>query len=386
MGVLNATPDSFSGDGLLATADPVAAAVDQARRMVADGADMLDVGGASSRPGHQPVEPDEEAARVVPIVRAIAAAVPGIPISIDTTSPSVAAAALDAGAHLLNDVWGVAADPAMLRLAAERGVPIVLMHNRGEPRYGNVVTEVVADLQAAIDRAVDAGVAPDALLVDPGFGFGKTPDHNLALLAEPRGVPGPRPAGAARDLAQVDARPAARPAAGPAGRGDGRDDGDGRHGARRHRARPRRPRECAGSARRGRCRSRLATGRLAGRRRRMTDRIVLDGMVFQGTHGVYPEEQKTPQRFEVDVELALNLQPAGLSDNLADTVDYARVFDRCRQIVESTRFNLIEALAEAIAQQILAEFAADEVVVRVRKPEVQLGAVRASRSGGAAPG
>ncbi len=183
MGVLNATPDSFSGDGLLMTADPVAAALDQARRMIADGADMLDVGGASSRPGHQPVEPGEEAARVVPIVRAIAAGVPGIPISIDTTSPSVAAAALDAGAHLLNDVWGVAADPAMLRLAAERAAPIVLMHNRGEPRYGNVVTEVLADLQAAIDRAVAAGVAPGALLVDPGFGFGKTPDHNLALLA-----------------------------------------------------------------------------------------------------------------------------------------------------------------------------------------------------------
>ncbi len=107
----------------------------------------------------------------------------------------------------------------------------------------------------------------------------------------------------------------------------------------------------------------------------MTDRIVLTGMVFQGTHGVYPEEHKTPQRFGVDVEVALNLQPAGQSDNLADTVDYARVFDRCRRIVESTQFNLIEALAEAIAQQILAEFAVDEVVVRVRKPEVQLGAV-----------
>lgn len=105
----------------------------------------------------------------------------------------------------------------------------------------------------------------------------------------------------------------------------------------------------------------------------MSDRIVLDGMAFQGTHGVYPEEHETPQRFEVDVELALNLQPAGLNDDLALTLDYARVFETCRQIVESTRFDLIEALAEAIAHELLAEFAADEVTVRIRKPEVKLG-------------
>lgn len=105
----------------------------------------------------------------------------------------------------------------------------------------------------------------------------------------------------------------------------------------------------------------------------MTDRIVLDGMVFQGTHGVYPDEQQTPQPFEVDVVLALNLQPAGLSDDLAKTIDYGRVFETCRQIVESTRFDLIEALAEAIAHEILAGFPADEVTVRVRKPQVKLG-------------
>ena len=183
MGVLNATPDSFSGDGLLEAPDPVAAAVVQARRMVAEGADLLDVGGASSRPGHTPVPLDAELARVVPIVRAVSAALPGTPISVDTTVPAVAEAALDAGAHLVNDVWGVADDPAMVRLAAARGVPIVLMHNRAEARYRDVVAEVVADLQAALERAIAAGVAWGALIVDPGFGFGKTPDHNLALLA-----------------------------------------------------------------------------------------------------------------------------------------------------------------------------------------------------------
>lgn len=183
MGILNVTPDSFSGDGLLAAADPAAAALAQARRMVADGADLLDIGGASSRPGHAPLEPRLEIGRVVPVIRAVVAALPDTAISIDTTSPAVAEAALDAGAHLLNDVWGVAADPGMVRIAAERGVPIVLMHNRAEPRYRNLVAEVIADLHGALERALAAGVPWERLIIDPGFGFGKTPDHNLALLA-----------------------------------------------------------------------------------------------------------------------------------------------------------------------------------------------------------
>ena len=184
MGVLNVTPDSFSGDGLLGAADPVAAAVAQATRMAADGADVLDIGGASSRPGHVPLAPADEIARVVPVIRAVAAGLPGTPISVDTASPAVAAAALDAGAHLLNDIWGVAEDDGMARLAAERGVPIVLMHNRAEARYRNLVAEIVADLQRAIDRALAVGVPWEHLVVDPGFGFGKTPDHNLALLGD----------------------------------------------------------------------------------------------------------------------------------------------------------------------------------------------------------
>lgn len=190
MGVLNVTPDSFSGDGLLAAgpgtapvADSVGAALAQARAMVADGADLLDVGGASSRPGHGPIAAAEEIARVVPVIAAVTAALPDVPVSIDTTSPSVAAAALDAGARCVNDVWGVAEDAALVRVAAERHVPVVLMHNRSEARYRNLLAEVVADLQRALERALDAGVAWDDLIVDPGFGFGKTPEHNLVLLA-----------------------------------------------------------------------------------------------------------------------------------------------------------------------------------------------------------
>jgi dihydropteroate synthase len=150
--------------------------------MVADGADILDVGGESTRPGHPDVPAADEIARVVPVIAALRKAVPETPISVDTTKPAVAAAAVDAGASLVNDVWGVSSDDALVRLAAERGVPIVLMHNRAEPRYTNLLAEVIGDLQAAIDRALRAGVAWDAIVIDPGFGFGKTAEHNLAVL------------------------------------------------------------------------------------------------------------------------------------------------------------------------------------------------------------
>lgn len=192
MGIVNVTPDSFSGDGLLA-ADVAAGpgpsglleiARRRARSMVDEGADLLDVGGESTRPGHDVVRADDERARVVPIVRALRAALPDTPLTIDTTKPEVAAAALDAGADGINHVWGVAPDDALAHLAAERGVPIILMHNRAEPRYTNLLPEVLADLQAALERALRAGVPWSNLLVDPGFGFGKTPEHNLALLRD----------------------------------------------------------------------------------------------------------------------------------------------------------------------------------------------------------
>jgi dihydropteroate synthase len=184
MGIINVTPDSFSGDGLLASdgADPTAAALAQAQRMVEEGADILDVGGESTRPGHAPVMADDELARVVPVISAIRASLPDVPISIDTTKPPVAEAALDAGAHLINDVWGVSQDDSLVRLAAARGVPYAVMHNRAEPSYDDVVREVVADLEAALDRATGLGVPFDRLIVDPGIGFGKTAAHNLAVL------------------------------------------------------------------------------------------------------------------------------------------------------------------------------------------------------------
>ena len=182
MGILNVTPDSFSGDGLIQRRDPVGAALDQARRMVDEGADLLDIGGESTRPGHTPVEAAEEIGRVVPVIAAVRDALPDVPLSIDTTKVVVAEAALAAGVALLNDVWGVGPDPAMAELPATAGVPLIVMHNRYVARYDDVVAEVVDDLRAALERAERTGVPREHLIVDPGIGFGKTADHNVTLL------------------------------------------------------------------------------------------------------------------------------------------------------------------------------------------------------------
>jgi dihydropteroate synthase len=193
MGIVNVTPDSFSGDGLLGSAavhagSAVEAAVAQAGRMVEQGADILDIGGESTRPGHEPVYAAEEVARVVPVIAAIHAALPQIPISVDTSKVEVAGAALAAGAVLLNDVWGVGRDDAMARLAGERRVPLIVMHNREVARYADFMAELLADLRAALDRAQAVGVPRRNLIVDPGFGFGKTPEHNIEVMRRLREV------------------------------------------------------------------------------------------------------------------------------------------------------------------------------------------------------
>jgi dihydropteroate synthase len=183
MGILNVTPDSFSGDGLQQPGtDPVRRAVDQARRMIDEGADLLDVGGESTRPGHDLVDAHEELRRVLPVVEAIRVALPDVPLSIDTTKPVVATRALDAGADVLNDVAATGRDESMARLAAARRVPLILMHSRTLDAVADVVAEVTRDLGAATDRAIRLGCDPKSLIVDPGIGFGKTAAQNLVLL------------------------------------------------------------------------------------------------------------------------------------------------------------------------------------------------------------
>jgi len=186
MGVVNVTPDSFSDGGTYADPD---AAIAHGLALAAEGADVLDVGGESTRPGASPVPEAVERARVLPVVTALAADA-GVPVSVDTTKASIAAAALGAGASIVNDVSAGLADAAMLGVVAGADAGFVVMHRRGEPRtmqddprYGDVVTEVSDFLVERLDAAREAGVRLDALCADPGIGFGKTEQHNLALLA-----------------------------------------------------------------------------------------------------------------------------------------------------------------------------------------------------------
>lgn len=216
MGILNATPDSFSGDGLLAPvhseernlagkaptkvewAAGVEAALAQARRFLAAGADILDVGGESTRPGAQPLEMEEERQRVVPVIQALATEFPDAIISVDTYKADIAGEALQAGAHMVNDVWGLRADPKLRNAVAQASCPVILMHNRSNPasvevraqlgnayigaEYQDLVEDVKRELMESVALARAAGIADENVILDPGIGFGKKVEHNLELI------------------------------------------------------------------------------------------------------------------------------------------------------------------------------------------------------------
>lgn len=182
MGVINLTPDSFSGDGL---GGDVQAAVELARRFEGEGADFLDIGAESTRPGHCPVSEDEELRRLLPALEAVAARV-AIPVSVDTWKSGVARAALAAGASMINDVWGLQADPDIAAVAAEYGAGLVLMHNQQGYYYADLLEGILGGLRRSVDVALTAGVLRDNLIVDPGIGFGKTADQNIETLRQLR--------------------------------------------------------------------------------------------------------------------------------------------------------------------------------------------------------
>lgn len=204
MGIVNVTPDSFSGDGLAVADGQVSGsafeqqAAAQAAAFVADGADILDIGGESTRPGSVPVTAEIEMARVLPAIRAVRAVAPGTLISVDTYRADVAEAALKAGADWVNDVWGLRMDPRMAGLVAERGCPVVIMHNRSKPKdvaqeqrlggryvgvhYDDLLGDIKTELGQQIDIGLTAGVRPEQIILDPGIGFGKTVAQNLELL------------------------------------------------------------------------------------------------------------------------------------------------------------------------------------------------------------
>ncbi len=198
MGILNVTPDSFSGDGIISKGETVQAALSQADEFLASGADLLDVGGESTRPGSAAVSANEELERVIPVVHALHKTFPNALISIDTYKAQVAEEAIRAGAHIVNDVWGLRADPELAQVAAKYKSPVILMHNRSNPasvdvrerlgnayigsEYQNLIEDVKKELLESVALAKNAGVNESHIVLDPGIGFGKTREHNLELI------------------------------------------------------------------------------------------------------------------------------------------------------------------------------------------------------------
>lgn len=185
MGILNVTPDSFSDGGLWDHPDK---AVEHALQMAADGADIIDIGGESTRPGHKPVGLEEELSRVLPVIESIHREAPHLIMSIDTYKAEVARQAIAAGAHIINDVWGCKADPEMARVTAAADCPIILMHNRQDRNYTDLSADMAADLAESIKLATEAGVKPANIILDPGIGFAKDYNENLQAMMQLDGL------------------------------------------------------------------------------------------------------------------------------------------------------------------------------------------------------
>ncbi|MYD24023.1 MAG: dihydropteroate synthase [Holophagales bacterium] len=373
MGVLNVTPDSFSDGGLFDRPDK---ALEHARRMAEEGADLIDIGAESTRPGAEPVDLEDELARLLPVIEGIAALDLGVPLSVDTAKPEAADRALIAGAGMINDVSG--AGEAMLEVAARHGAPVIAMHMRGEPRtmqraprYDDVVAEIRDYLAERVEAGRKLGVD---VLVDPGIGFGKTLEHNLDLLAnlrELRELKTPIVLGVSRKsfldrlLAGVAVEERLAGTLAVNGWAAALDVVDVLrvHDVREHRQLA----ESIGALRRHR--------RAPAPRRRVLAR----GIPCRCRIGVTARERSTPQDLMVDVEVHMAPAPLGAPDDLGGTTDYAEMAELTQAVARRGEFRLVETLAERIAVAVSATSAVpadgpasrgriESLRVRVSKP------------------
>ncbi len=369
MGILNVTPDSFSDGGQF---DSVESAVEAAKSMVANGADIIDIGGESTRPGAERIPLEVELERVIPVIVELSAQ--GIYVSIDTMHSEVAKAAVGAGAQMVNDVSGGLSDPQMLATVANLGVPIVLMHWRGPSRtmqenihYDNVLTDVCSELQTQAKAAQSAGIERGNIILDPGIGFGKEAEHNWellrnidallalgypllvgvsrkrflgSLLADLEGTP--------RDVSIRDTASAVL-AAHILQRGA--------WGIRVHDV----------QATRDACKALCAINPNPA-----IDSIELVGLREFGHHGVLEHERINGQHFSVDATLGLSILHAAHTDDLADTVNYAEVASSIRARIAGEPVDLIEKLAELIATDCLAFPQVVFAKIRVHKPDAPI--------------
>ena len=343
MGVLNVTPDSFSDGGTFHAAD---AAIEHARRMAAEGADLIDIGAESTRPGAERVGLAEELARLLPVIEGIGRLDLGVPLSVDTAKPKAADRALAAGAHMINDISG--GGEAMLEVAARHGAPVIAMHMQGEPRtmqreprYGDVVTEIRNYLAERVAAGHRHGVD---VLVDPGIGFGKTLEHNLDLLAnldELQQIGAPVVLGVSRKSfldrllggVPVEERLSGTLAVNAWAAALGIADILRVHDVEPHR-------QLAESI-----------GALRLRRNRWTTRrrVLARGVVCQSRIGVTREERAEPQELLVDIDVTLTAGARGTHDDLDETVDYAELAAIAQAVAARDEVRLVETLAERIA-------------------------------------
>ncbi|MDE2923200.1 MAG: dihydropteroate synthase [Acidobacteriota bacterium] len=378
MGVLNVTPDSFSDGGLFDRRDQ---ALDRARRMAAEGADLIDVGAESTRPGAEPVGLQDELARLLPVIEGIIALDLGVPLSVDTAKPEAADRALSAGAGMINDISG--AGEAMLEVAARHGAPVIAMHMRGEPRtmqsaprYDDVVAEIRDYLAKRVAAGRRFGVD---VLVDPGIGFGKTLEHNLDLLAnlrELRAVGAPVVLGTSRKSfldrllggVAVEDRLAGTLAVNGWAAALDVVDVLRVHDVREHRQLA----ESIGVLRRYR--------RAPAPRRRVLAR----GIPCRCRIGVTARERSAPQDLVVDVEV--NMAPAALGapDALRETTDYAEIADLAQAVAAGGEYRLIETLAERIAVAVAGPADGQETRKRIESLRVRVSKPGAARELGVA--
>lgn len=384
MGILNVTPDSFSDGGRYLHPDR---AVEHALAMEEEGADIIDVGAESTRPGAAPVPAEEELRRLLPVLRRLVPRV-RVPISVDTYKAEVARVALAEGAAMINDVGGLQKDPAMAAVAAEAGVPVVVMHNRphGYTHYDDLWGDVLGFLRRSLERAAAAGLPLEYVIVDPGFGFGKTAEHNLDLLRglhRLRALGRPVLLGTSRkstigrvlDLPvsqRVEGTAATVALAIP-------------HGVdivRVHDVAPivrvvrmadaivRHPHWEVPARVPGGARPAAGVGAPGGPG--SPDTIQLRGLRFRARHGVLPEEHQREQFFLVDLDLGVSVREAARADDLSLTVDYAEVFRRVERVIQGPHRQLIETLADLVARDLLEVFPLEFVRVRVAKPEAPM--------------
>ncbi|SJN10664.1 Dihydropteroate synthase [Leucobacter sp. 7(1)] len=390
MGVLNVTPDSFSDGGVY---DSVDRAIARGFELRAQGADLIDVGGESTRPGATPVPSEAEQARVVPVIEGLAAA--GIDVSVDTIHAATAAAAVAAGARIINDVSGGLHDPDMLAVAAaasrQHGVRFIAGHWRGIPDpahansdYENVVRDVRAALAGLAEKALAAGVAREHLILDPGLGFDKTGADGWRILAQldaltELGFPVLVGASRKRMLGEAIAElPAAARLADPAPGGHERDLATavvsafaaqaGAWGVRVH--------DVAGTVQalavqhawQGAEGSPVSTPEPSG----PTDRITLTGLEVFAHHGVFDFERERGQRFLIDAEVSVNLRAAAAGDALAETVHYGELADAIVAAVGRDPVDLIETVAERVADVTLGFAGVIEARITVHKPDAPI--------------